>query len=258
MFDLDAIDEWRRRRHPQLFLTQLENKVIKVWRAFWKVMAAMRYCDAASDPSKGLRNTQPRGRSETWVEGEVARLVKRAWRMQFYGLAAIIGVIWDTQFSPGDARRLLGGQQKQDHQGTFYTTHRGKTGKKAIGTVSRRVARLAAAYLKTMGIEVHADAPIFRDARGNPFTMFSLADEFRMVREVEFPEDKRRLMDMRRSGAVEAGAGKVDPVALANKMANSIDRSGELQDTYIPRRVAIVRVADEARRRGRRVIRENE
>ena len=25
MFDLDAIDEWRRRRHPQLFLTQPER-----------------------------------------------------------------------------------------------------------------------------------------------------------------------------------------------------------------------------------------
>src|SRR6478672_2968229 len=134
--ELEMLEDLRARVRDEVS-PHAAHKVIKVWRAFWKVMAAMRYCDAASDPSKGLRNTQPRGRSETWVEGEVARLVKRAWRMQFYGLAAIIGVIWDTQFSPGDARRLLGGQQKQDHQGTFYTTHRGKTGKKAIGTVSR-------------------------------------------------------------------------------------------------------------------------
>jgi hypothetical protein len=88
--------------------------------------------------------------------------------------------------------------------------------------------------------------------------MFSLARDFRLVREAVSPGDKRRLMDMRRSGAIEAGAGEVDPIALANKMANSIDKSGELQDTYLPRQVAVVRLADDARRRGRRVIRESE
>ncbi len=109
-----------------------------------------------------------------------------------------------------------------------------------------------------MGIELHADAPIFWDLRGKPYTMFSLADDFRSVREAEFPGDKRRLMDMRRSGAVEAGAGNVHPLALASKMANSIDESSKLQDTYLPRRVSVVREADAARRRGRRALRENE
>src|SRR5581483_12224646 len=103
-----------------------------------------------------------------------------------------------------------------------------------------------------------ADAPIFRDQNGAAYTMFSLARDFRAVRDALFPGDRRRLMDMRRSGAVEAGAGGVDPLALANKMANSIDRSGELQDTYVPRRLGIVRLADAARRRGRQTIRENE
>jgi hypothetical protein len=45
---------------------------------------------------------------------------------------------------------------------------------------------------------------------------------------------------------------------LSRKMANSIDRSKRLQDTYIPKRVSLVRLADEARRRGRRALRENE
>jgi hypothetical protein len=52
------------------------------------------------------------------------------------------------------------------------------------------------------------------------------------VRRVEFPGDKRKLVDFRRSGAVEARAGKVDPAALAGKMANTIDQSKELQATY--------------------------
>jgi hypothetical protein len=45
------------------------------------------------------------------------------------------------------------------------------------------------------------------------------------VREVEFPGDHRVVMDFRRSGAVEAAAGQVDPAALAGEMANSIDNN---------------------------------
>ena len=88
--------------------------------------------------------------------------------------------------------------------------------------------------------------------------MFSLDRDFRIVRSAEFPGDKRRLMDMRRSGAVEAQAGEVSPLALAGKMANSVDQSAKLQDTYLPRRVAVVRLADDARKRGRRALREND
>jgi len=66
------------------------------------------------------------------------------------------------------------------------------------------------------------DAPIFRDARGKHYTMFSLDRDFRIVRAAEFPGDKRRLMDMRRSGAVEAQAGEVSPLALAGKMGTRL------------------------------------
>jgi len=234
------------------------HKVIKVRRAFWKVMAAMRYCELGSDPSKGLRNKQPRGRTETWGEGEVARLAKRAWRMQFYGLVAIIPTIWDTQFSPGDARTLTDSQRRTDRRGVFFETQRGKTGKLAIGTITRRTEKVLRECRKRMVVEVLPDAPIFRDARGKHYTMFSLDRDFRIVRSAEFPGDKRRLMDMRRSGAVEAQAGEVSPLALAGKMANSVDQSAKLQDTYLPRRVAVVRLADDARKRGRRALREND
>jgi hypothetical protein len=71
------------------------------------------------------------------------------------------------------------------------------------------------------------------------------------VGEVEFPGDHRVVMDFRRSGAVEAAAGQVDPAALAGKMANSIDNNKELQETYLPRHATLVRLADAARSRGR-------
>ena len=41
-------------------------------------------------------------------------------------------------------------------------------------------------------------------------------------RELPFPGDRRRLMDMRRSGVVEAIAGNAGPLPLSAKLANSI------------------------------------
>ncbi|MGB8400670.1 hypothetical protein [Bradyrhizobium sp.] len=68
--------------------------------------------------------------------------------------------------------------------------------------------------------------------------------------------DKRTVMDFRRSGAVEATAGQVGPAALAGKMANAIDTNRDLQATYQPNHKAVVRLADEARARGRTLMRE--
>ena len=72
-----------------------------------------------------------------------------------------------------------------------------------------------------------------------------------------FPGDKRMLLDIRRSGAVEAVAGEVDPASLSAKMGNSISQNRFLQETYLPRKATTVRLADEARKRGRTIIREN-
>jgi len=44
------------------------------------------------------------------MEGEIARAAKWAWRMEYYGLAAVIAVAWDTQLSPGDMRALRASQ----------------------------------------------------------------------------------------------------------------------------------------------------
>lgn len=62
-------------------------------------------------------------------------------------------------------------------------------------------------------------------------------------------------MDFRRSGVIDAVAGNVDPMHLAGKMANSIDTNKELQATYLPQRAQVVRLADEARLRGRERLR---
>lgn len=63
---------------------------------------------------------------------------------------------------------------------------------------------------------------------------------------------------MRRSGAVEAVAGAAKPGTLSAKLANSIETSNTLHKTYAPADIASVRMADEARKRGRRRMREEE
>ena len=86
------------------------HRVIKVWRALWKVAASMKYCDRAADPSLGIRNSAPAPRQALWREGEVVRLAKGAWRMGFKGLAAVIATGWDTQLSPVDIRSITAAQ----------------------------------------------------------------------------------------------------------------------------------------------------
>ena len=56
------------------------HRAMKIWRALWKVAAALGYCVRDADPSLGIRNTAAAGRSATWSEGEAVRLFKQALR----------------------------------------------------------------------------------------------------------------------------------------------------------------------------------
>src|SRR5262249_33707080 len=151
--------------------------------------------------------------------------VKAAWRLGYRGLACIVAVAWDTQFSPVDVRtlaerhrRAMGGRLVFDRQ----ADGRAKTGRAAIGTGSPRTERLVKAYLDQMAIELHPDATLFRTRSGNVYSRETLGHDFAALRALTFPDDERRLMDMRRSGVVEAVAGDAGPVGLAAKLANSI------------------------------------
>ncbi len=254
----EMISDWR--SHPVHGLEArhgigVAHKTIKVWRAFWKIMAAMRYCERDGDPSLGIRNAAPPPRSARWSEGEVVRRVKDAWRLGYRGLAAIIAVSWDTSFSPVDARTLRAGDREVRADGTicFDLTVRGraKTGRAAIGTLSRRSTRLIRAYWAGLGVEMTDEAYLFRNRSGQPYRDDTLADDFAAVREIASPGDKRQLRDMRRSGATEAVAGGATPLDLSAKLANSIQSANTIHRTYAPVEIAAVDGADAARRRGR-------
>jgi hypothetical protein len=233
------------------------HKAIRVWRSFWKIMLGMKVARTA-DPSTGIRNRAPAPRWQRWSEGETVRLVKSAWRHGYHGLACIIAVAWDTQFSPVDVRGLAERHRKTNGGRLIFDRQadgRTKTGRAAIGTLCARTEQLVTTYIAKLKIELHPDAILFRNRSGNPYREDTLSDDFASVRELTFPGDKRRLMDMRRSGVVEAIAGDAGPLGLSAKLANSIERSNVLHKTYAPVDIEAVRNTDAARLKGRRRMR---
>jgi hypothetical protein len=148
-------------------------------------------------------------------------------------------------------RKIAGGHLIFDRQ----EDGRAKTGRAAIGTISARTERLIEAYLNELGLEMPPAAVLFRNRSGTIYREATLSHDFAAVRDIAFPGDKRRLMDMRRSGVVEAIAGEAGPMGLAAKLANSIGRSNTLHKTYAPVDIEAVKNADAARLRGRQKIR---
>lgn len=232
------------------------HRAVKIWRALWQVAGSLGYCRRDSDPSQGVRNTAATGRNAKWVEGEAARLGKRAWRMGFHGLAALMATAWDSQLGPGDTRALRPSQMAAGREGEAFFTERGKTGVPVGGVLSKRTLKVIAAYLDKLGVEIHGDAPIFRNRSGRPYSKDTLVGDFDEVRKAEFgPNENRTLADFRRSGAVEAFAGKAEPAEVAHAMGNTIATSNALFDTYNPINLATLRSVAEARRRGRAKLR---
>jgi integrase len=205
----------------------------------------------------GVRNSAAKGRSETWSEGEIVRLAKRAWRMGYHGLAAVIAVAWDTQLNPGEIRALRASQMAAGGDGQLFFTERGKTGKPVGGLLSARAMLVLSSYLARLGVELHGDAYIFRNRSGALYLKNALAEDFRDVRAAEFgPLDRRTIgHDFRRSGAVEAIVGDAKAEAVAHAMGNTLGASNTLFATYVSVNVETIRSVMTARREGRRKLR---
>lgn len=264
MVSLEMLDKWYAVRSAQKGVGEA-GRAMKTWRALYTVMAAMRLCPAGQDPSLAIRKTSVAGRTETWREFEAIRMVKAAWRDGKKALACIIAISWDTSFSPVDVRTLTPGQAFDLGGDWAFRIRRGKTKEEAVGILSKRSKRLLEAYLADLEFEMLDTAPIFRTAGhvpgvsggrprpAVPYQKNSLAEDFRSVRAAVFGRtEKRRLMDMRRTGAVEANAGGASVEAMSAKMGNGIDQNRTLQRTYMPVNMAAVRTADEARLIGRK------
>jgi len=261
---LEMLDGWYARLVQKKGIGEA-GRAMKIWRALYNVMAAMKLCPVGQDPSLAIRKTAVPGRTETSTEGEAVRLVKTAWREGYHGLACIIAVAWDTSFSPIDVRTLTPDHAVLIGNDWGFAIRRGKTNEAAYGILSRRTRRLVETYLNQLDYELHDSAPMFRTKGhvptekggrpriGVPYEKNTLATDFRTIRTIVFGKDEtRRLMDMRRTGAVEANAGGAPVEHIAAKMGNSIDQNKTLQKTYMPVSTAAVRSAEEARRIGRK------
>ena len=253
---LEHVDAWYHALKVMKSVSEA-HRAMKIWRALGQVAAAMHYCSADQDPSFGIRRETPKGRSAAWEEAEVVRLVKEAWRRKYHGLACIIAIAYDAQFAPIDARSLRLEDSRDDGVKLWCYTDRAKTGRDALATLSRRTQVLIRTYATTLPENLLPTAPIFMTRTGAAYTKNSLAKDFRDIRKFLFPGDTRQLQDMRRTGAVEAQSGGADLSVISQKMANTIASSAHLQKTYLPINQAAVELADEARKRGRRRIREN-
>lgn len=261
------------------------HMVVKVWRALWKKMAAMKYCTLDADPSKSFANTPPDPRSEKWLRREVLRLVQIAWRNEFYGLAALIAVAWDSQLSPIDNRSLTLGQARRDDGGVHFELDRTKTGRAAAATLTQWSLAILIAYLKKQfgSVELLDNVPLFWTRGGKPvsragetgrwggdhgggkhvvprpYSESALQQDFREIRELAFGKaEARQLQDMRRSGAVEGDAGGGSIEDQSNKMANTVDQNKRLRRTYNPVNVVSVRRFDQARAIGAKKLEEAE
>jgi hypothetical protein len=223
------------------------HRAIKIWRALWNVMSALKYCDG-KDPSLGFQNHAAQARQVFWEFLEVRRLCRRAWEEGYYGLAAVIAVAWDTSMSPVDVRSL----RPQDRQGEAFIIKRAKTGKPIVGTLTGRSRRVLAGYLTKLGVEVAPSAPIFRNRSGAAYSKDTLGDDFRDVRALVFgASEARTIADMRRSGTIEAKRGGATKEAIGEKLGNAFATSKFINDTYGSTDVQVVRQVDDARRLAR-------
>lgn len=238
---------------------QEAHRAMKIWRALWNVSSAMKYCQKGADPSLAIKNTAPKGRKQTWRQGEVVRIVKQALRLGYDGLAVCVAILYDGSASPGDVRTIIAAQICSDGNEIWFDYARGKTGREGVQTLSRRTQRLLAWYLSENygDSEIMPQVQLFRTRRGAPYKKNSFAEDFRKIRSLVLPGDERQMRDMRRTGAVEAVAGGAQGPQLSAKLANNIGQSAKLEATYAPVQVEVARQVDAARRVGRRVLEEN-
>ena len=249
------MSEWREAVAAE-FGIDVAHKAMKVWRALWGVLQALRYTQL-TDPSKKVTNTAPAPRNVRHEYASALHLAKTAWRRGYRGLACIVVTCWDTGFQPGDARTA-----RAKHLGTDPANGRliidrsaegrGKTGVAVIGTLSRLGDAMVRRYLEDLAVAMTGEAFLFRTRTNQPYRDTALSHDFADVRTLVDPEDRRQLRDMRRSATTEAFRGGADSRAVSQKFGNSIDRSAFLFKTYNPVDLEQVRQADQARVRGRR------
>lgn len=228
-------------------------RTVKVLRALYADAIPRLKLVGFPSPANGVRNPQPRGRSAIWLGAEVAQLVRTAEETGYGGMAVAIRVAWDTLFSPVDVWTATMAQLRKDGGGAWLERARTKTEREAFGHLSRATVTAIEAYHLELGVEIPKDQPFIRQRNGHAYrSKDTFGDDFRAVRKVAFPGDTRQFQDLRRSGNVEADAAGADKATMAEILANTMDKSRFLSDTYTPPTVAKAREVAKQRLEGRK------
>jgi hypothetical protein len=247
--DFSACDEFYTGLEKKFSLHKM-HRVFKIFRALLEVAIGFKLI--GTNPTHRIANTAPKGRSAVWSEAEIKALRDKAWDLGYRGLAVAIAIAYDTQLAPVDVRLLTPRMRAADHEGVYFETARAKTGRKTLATISKDTELLVDRYLAGLPFVLPSDQPFIRNRSGHMYSKDTLGDDFRDVRQIVVPGDTRRLMDMRRTGNVEAVAGGAQPTHLAAKLSNTLSQSNQIYDTYTPVQLAAVKKADKAREIGRR------
>ncbi|HEV2365198.1 MAG TPA: hypothetical protein VGS12_13485 [Caulobacteraceae bacterium] len=209
-----------------------------------------------ANPAKGIRNPQPVGRSAIWLGAEVAQLIAAARAMgpPREGMALAIAVAWETLFAPIDVWTLTRAELKRDVGGAFLEHARTKTGKLAYGALTAATDIAILLYLRSLPFAVPPEGALLRRHTGAAWiSKDTFGDDFREVRLAAFGSGERRqFQDLRRSGNVEADAAGADKATMAQLLANTLDRSAFLDETYTPPTVAKARQVANLRLEGRK------
>ena len=232
-------------------------KAMKILRALFS--AAVKYQVIAQSPATTLPNTPPKGRKEFWLVDEVEQLIKDAWKHDFHGMAVGIAIAWDTMMSPVDVRTLRNSEIKKDQDGSFIDRSRTKTRKELLAPVSPTTEALISTYrvmyrpylVRTEHLLVMRHGGVYR-------TKDTFAKDFRRVRDVSFKGDTRRLMDIRRSGNIEAWVGGAERDTMGKALANRLGDNQFLFETYTPQTLVAARQISDARRLGREQLKPKE
>jgi hypothetical protein len=231
------------------FSLHKKHRVFKILRALLEIGIAFKLIK--ENPTHRIANSAPAGRKEIWYEPEVKALIAKAKELGYRGLALAIAIAYDTQMQPVDVRQLTLAMKRRDENGVWFETKRGKTERDVYATLSKETEEHLNCYLAELPFAVPDDQPFIRNRSGHIYSKDTLGDDFRAVRNVLFPGDTRRMMDLRRTGNVEAIAGGAQPTQLAAKLANTLAQSNAIFGTYSPTQLQVVRQADEMRRAGR-------
>lgn len=228
-------------------------RIVKLARALFN--AAKKFHIIERSPCYPLPNSRPAPRSQHWLAREVAQLIEAAERVK-PAMALSIRIAWETLLSPIDVRLLKVSSLKTDGKGYYIETRRSKTGKVVFAAISNDLGRDILEYIENLPVELLPSEPILRTARDHKrYTKARFSFDFALVRKAAFgPDEARWMMDLRRSGNLEADLGDASPEDRAEILANSLHMSKDLEDTYTPMTVAKARQIAKKRAIGRGVL----